>query len=151
MVYVNYSILHNILWKLISWCFFASVSQFFQRCFISIFIIQVVKIDPTVLRHYSFNKIYKAFPRDVVATFLSVKYRFNKMVGMKDFLSHNLTAMVIVVHTDTTTVLREEDVYVSVGRVTVQLALDVAPKTAMAVAQRNRLTTQVKIETAWDT
>ena len=56
--------------------------------------------------------------------------------------------MVIVVHTDTTTVLREEDVYVSVGRVTVQLALDVAPKTAMAVAQRNRLTTQVKIETA---
>ena len=84
----------------------------------------------------------------MVATFLSVKYRFNKMVGMKDFLSHNLTAMVIVVHTDTTTVLREEDVYVSVGRVTVQLALDVAPKTAMAVAQRNMLTTQVKIETA---
>ena len=53
---------------------------------------------------------------------------------MKYFFSHNLTAVVIVVHTDTTTVLREEDVYVAVGRVTVQLALDVAPKTAMAVA-----------------
>ena len=84
----------------------------------------------------------------MVAAFLPVKHRLDKMVGMKDFFGQDLTAMVKVVHTYATAVLREEDVYVTVGRVTVQLALDVAPKTAMAVSQRNRLTTQVKIETA---
>ena len=56
------------------------------------------------------------------------------LVGMKDFFGQDLTAMVKVVHTYATAVLREEDVYVAVGRVAVQLALDIATKTAMAVA-----------------
>ena len=38
-----------------------------------------------------------------------------------------------VIHAYPTAVLREENVDITVGRVAVQLSLDVAPKTAMAV------------------
>ena len=70
----------------------------------------------------------------MVTTFLPVKHRLDKMVGMKDFFGQDLTAMVKLVHTYATAVLRQEDVYVAVGRVTMKLALDIATETTMAVA-----------------
>ena len=126
--------LHDPLWNRVFRHFSACASNFFPTCFFRIFCIQVVKINPAVFGDYSFDKIHKALPRDMVTAFLPVKHGFDKMVGMKDFFCQNLTAMVKVVHTYATAVLREEDVYVAVGRVAVQLALDIATETTVAVA-----------------
>ena len=125
--------LHDPLWNRVFRHFSACASNFFPTCFFRIFCIQVVKINPAVFGDYSFDEIHKALPRNVVAAFLPVKHRLDKMVGMKDFFSKDFAAVMKVVHTYPTAVLREENVDVTVGRVAVQLSLDVAPKTAMAV------------------
>ena len=125
--------LHDPLWNRVSRHFSACASNFFPTCFFRIFCIQVVKINPAVFGDYSLDKIHKALPRDMVAAFLPVKHRLDKMVGMKDFFSQDFAAVMEVVHAYPTAVLREENVDVTVGRVAVQLSLDVAPKTAMAV------------------
>ena len=111
---------------------YADNTAFTERL-LRIFCIQVVKINPAVFGDYSFDEIHKALPRNVVAAFLPVKHRLDKMVGMKDFFSTDFAAVMKVVHTYPTAVLREEYVDVTDGRIAVKLALDIASETTVAV------------------
>ena len=61
----------------------------------------------------------------MVAAFLGVKHRLDKMVGMKNLFGQDLTAMMKVVDTHTAAVPRKKNVDVAIGRVAVELALDV--------------------------
>jgi hypothetical protein len=54
--------------------------------------------------------------------------------------------MMIVVQPDAPALLGQEDIYITVGRITMELALDVVTKSFMAVAQCHGLCTEIIVE-----
>ena len=59
----------------------------------------------------------------------------SETVGMKDLFRKDLTIVMEVIDPESAEVTRQEDVYVSVAGVAMELALDVFPEATMAVAQ----------------
>ena len=56
--------------------------------------------------------------------------------------------MVIVVQADTLAFLRQENIDITVCGVFMQMALDIVPQSLVPVTERNRLCTEVIIESA---
>ena len=71
----------------------------------------------------------------MIAAFFCIKYGFNKMVAMKYLFRKYLALMMIIIDKNTMTILGEEYVYITIGRITMKLALDIVSQSFMAVAQ----------------
>ena len=72
----------------------------------------------------------------------------SETVGMQDLFRENLSIVMVIKDSESAEVARQEDIYISVAGVTMELALDVFPESTMTVAQCDIVGTEIISEFA---